>query len=196
MMMSPENYINQMKNYSIEQLIDKRKELIAEISNYEDNYVLKKQTNIQPIIESPSPDTKYKMNNEYLKALVDLIIAKLANNQNKINFNNNQSVDELIKKVSGPDPFWQNSIKKYFDNLDKTDEEKIIFLQNISLDKQVFNDFTKEINSVSNPNDLFNKYKEKIMNNNRFMTNKGEFKKINDDELKNKNVETYAEWED
>ncbi len=108
----------------------------------------------------------------------------------------NQSVDELIKKVSGPDPFWQNSIKKYFDNLDKTDEEKIIFLQNISLDKQVFNDFTKEINSVSNPNDIFDKYKEKIMNNNRFMTNKGEFKQINDDELKNKKVETYAEWED
>lgn len=108
----------------------------------------------------------------------------------------NQSVDELIKKVSGPDPFWQNSIKKYFDNLDKTDEEKIIFLQNISLDNQVFNDFTKEINSVSNPNDIFDKYKEKIMNNNRFMTNKGEFKQINDEELKNKKVETYAEWED
>ncbi len=75
----------------------------------------------------------------------------------------NQSVDELIKKVAGPDPFWQDTIKRYFDKLDKTDEEKAKFLQKVSIDRKIFNDFTKDINSGANPNDIFDKYTKLLM---------------------------------
>lgn len=128
--------------------------------------------------------------------------AEISNNKRSNESMNDEKlkklIEELIKKVSGPDPFWQSSIKKYFDNLNKTNEEKVMLLQKLSLEKQVFNDFTKDINSSANPNDIYDKY-YKILNsksNNKFMTNQGEFKQIKDEDLKNMKVETYAEWED
>ncbi len=98
-----------------------------------------------------------KENAEADELLGTLPFTKMVANETGLN------LDELIKKVSGPDPFWQTIIKKYFDNLSKTNEEKIIFLQKLSLDKKVFNDFSKEINSSSNPNDIYDKY-IKILN--------------------------------
>ncbi len=79
---------------------------------------------------------------------------------------NNELLEEfngLIKKVAGPDPFWQEAIKRYFDKLDKTDEEKAKFLQKVSIDRKIFNDFTKDINSGANPNDIFDKYTKLLM---------------------------------
>ena len=72
------------------------------------------------------------------------------------------NLEDLIKNIS-PDPFWQTNIKKYFDNLNKTNGEKVEFLQNIILDKQTLNNFTKDINSSVNPNDIYDKY-IKILN--------------------------------
>jgi len=121
-------------------------------------------------------------------------------NQNKIknsdvnNITNKQSLDELINKVSGPDPFWQTTIKKYFDNLNKTETEKINFLQNISLNKSVFNDFTKDINSSTNTDEIYDKYNKLLnsQNDNKFTANKGEFQPFEKEKFKN--IVTYNEY--
>lgn len=87
-----------------------------------------------------------------------------------------------------------NYYKKYFDNLNKTETEKINFLQNISLNKSVFNDFTKDINSSTNTDEIYDKYNKLLnsQNNNKFTADKGEFQSF--EKEKYKNVVTYNEY--
>ncbi len=87
--------------------------------------------------------------------------------QNDLNVSNQlvkQSLNDLIKKRSGNDPFLETSLKKYFDGLDKTDDEKIKFLRTVSYTNTLFDEFTKEIIQSDNPEDLYNKYIEKYNN--------------------------------
>ena len=78
--------------------------------------------------------------------------------------NNEQTLDDLIKKLSGNDPFWETSLKKYFDSLDKDIDEKVKFLRKVSYTNNLFNEFTKEMINSNNPEDLYNKYVEKYNN--------------------------------
>ena len=55
--------------------------MIDQIFEYENGYILKIEKVTQSIIVKPSPDVKYKINNEYLKVLIDLIIMKLTSKQ-------------------------------------------------------------------------------------------------------------------
>lgn len=72
---------------------------------------------------------------------------------------NEQSLDDMIKKLSEQDPFWETAIKKYFDSLiNKNDNEKINFLKKLVKNKDLFNEFTKEILNSDDSERLFNKY--------------------------------------
>ncbi len=70
-----------------------------------------------------------------------------------------EKLDDIINKVVSGDPFWETTIKKYFDGLTtKNDNDKINFLKKIVKNKNLFNEFTKEILNSDDSERLFNKY--------------------------------------
>lgn len=73
-------------------------------------------------------------------------------------------LETLIKENAGPDPFWKDCIKEFFNKVDKTLDEKIEFVKKISLDQNLFNEFTKEIVKKLDANQIFEKY-NKLINN-------------------------------
>ena len=75
MMISPQGYIEQHKDKSLEELIKERNELLDEMKEYEEANILNKKPPIfSGIIIEPSPSTVYYWNNHYLNAITDLII--------------------------------------------------------------------------------------------------------------------------
>lgn len=77
----------------------------------------------------------------------------------------NYSLDELIDYVADKttDPFWNMSLKNFFKKLDSNKDygmEKIRFLLALAnnLNKEVFNDFSKELTKEYNAEELFQKY--------------------------------------
>lgn len=74
------------------------------------------------------------------------------------------TLDELIEKNATSDPFWKECLTKYFENLNKEESEKINFLHKISLNKSLFNEFTKEIVKPINVEEIFYKYNKLTYN--------------------------------
>lgn len=75
-----------------------------------------------------------------------------------------EKLDDIIDKVVNGDPFWKTTIKKYFDGLTtKNDNDKINFLKKLVKDKDLFNEFTKELVKNENSKNLYEKY-VKILN--------------------------------
>lgn len=74
------------------------------------------------------------------------------------------TLQNLIKDNAGGDPFWEDCLIKYFDNVNKTEIEKVKFLYNLSLNKGLFNEFTKEIVKPLNVDEIFEKY-NRLLNN-------------------------------
>lgn len=148
---SPMNFksINQKK--SLEELYVIKQDIENKIKRYE----LKKD---QPTFFSgvDTYETLLNVENEYLKIINELIDEKKYEIDNM--FKN------LIKSASKNDPFVESSLKKFFDGLDKTTDEKINFLKKISKEDVLFNKFTKEIRSLNSSEELFNKYINKCKN--------------------------------
>ena len=71
MMISPQTYAEQFKNYTLEQCVAERDELITQLKEFELNL------NFDSLI-FPTPLTQYNVRVEYLKALCDLIADKVA----------------------------------------------------------------------------------------------------------------------
>ena len=85
MMISPQHFGEQYKNCSVEELIKVKDKLIEENSEYERKYILKTEpvdTSINPPI---SPDTRYKMNYDYLKVILDMITSKVNLDASEVN---------------------------------------------------------------------------------------------------------------
>lgn len=68
-------------------------------------------------------------------------------------------LQQLIEENSGPDPYWKDILINYFNNVHKSEKEKEDFLYKISTDKNIFNEFTKEISNIANADLIFEKYK-------------------------------------
>ena len=88
-------------------------------------------------------------------------------------------LQQLIEENSGPDPFWRDCLNNYFKNVNKTEKEKVEFLSNLINNKNLFNEFTKEIVNPINVDEIFEKYKTLSINN----TNNYKFFKQNDTDL-------------
>lgn len=88
------------------------------------------------------------------------------------------TLELLIKENAGSDPFWEECLTDFFNNVNKTEDEKIEFLKKLSLEQHLFNEFTKEIVRISNADKLFEKY-NKLLNKNEKVV-----EKITDQELK------------
>lgn len=79
MMISPEGYIEPMKQYSYEQLIKERDQLIREIHKFEknrDKEKKRKKLRSEVVIIDPSPEVVYQCNNQYLIKITELIQEK------------------------------------------------------------------------------------------------------------------------
>lgn len=70
-----------------------------------------------------------------------------------------ETLDDIINKITNVDSFWKITIKKYFDSLtNKNDNDKIKFINKLVLNKDLFNEFTKEILNPINSEEIFDKY--------------------------------------
>ena len=94
------------------------------------------------------------------QAQVDKIMAKLK----ELMGDDDEDLEGLISKEFGRDSSWVSSIKDFFNKVNKTEEEKIDFLYDILKNKELLNEFTKEIVNVTNADELFKKYENKITN--------------------------------
>lgn len=71
MMISPESYIDELKNKTYKELIKEKNKLLKEISDFENNKIADEEYNIDP-----SPDVIYQCNLLYLSKLCELIADK------------------------------------------------------------------------------------------------------------------------
>ena len=71
MMISPEAYIDGLKNKTYKELIKEKNKLLKEISDFENNKIADEEYNI-----NPSPDVIYQCNLLYLSKLCELIADK------------------------------------------------------------------------------------------------------------------------
>ena len=71
MMISPEAYIDELKNETYKELIKEKNKLLKEISDFENNKIADEEYNI-----NPSPDVIYQCNLLYLSKLCELIADK------------------------------------------------------------------------------------------------------------------------
>ncbi len=71
MMISPEAYIDELKNKTYKELIKEKNKLLKEISDFENNKIADEEYNI-----NPSPDVIYQCNLLYLSKLCELIADK------------------------------------------------------------------------------------------------------------------------
>jgi hypothetical protein len=144
----------------------------AEVKDKNDDYIkngcicLEEKNYIDNIIKAIK---NYIFNNDDLKEKDDCIhLAKSINDKPK------QSLEDLIRNIS-PDPFWQITIKKYFDALNINTAEKEDFLVNVSANKSLFNEFTKEIKNFTDSNSIYEKYYELVNSKNDNVNNNEDF---------------------
>ena len=71
MMISPESYIDELKNKTYKELLKEKDKLLKEISDFENNKIVDEEYNI-----NPSPDVIYQCNLLYLSKLCELIADK------------------------------------------------------------------------------------------------------------------------
>ena len=55
-------------------------------------------------------------------------------------------------------------LKKFFDSLNKNEEEKIQFLEKLGKQKELFNEFTKKLIHNYDAEELYNLYNGKMVN--------------------------------
>lgn len=79
------------------------------------------------------------------------------------NSNSNLEIlNNMIIKLTESDVFWSETLKRFFDSLEEISEtEKISFILKLQNNKELFNDFTKEIVKNNNSFEIFNKYYNK-----------------------------------
>lgn len=150
---------------------DKKNAEIQEIQkreNYNPDNIFKnkKVTEFYDISEENNGLTVFKEEKWY-KTLFKSIKNFFKKNKNRIIVNNKNSsiktnnLQQLIDDNYGEDPFWRNSINNYFKQVNKSEMEKVDFLSNLVKDKYLINEFTKEIITSANADDIFEKYRNK-----------------------------------
>lgn len=74
MMVSPEYFKEQNKDKTLKELVMVRNQLLDSIKDYENRKILNKSNELtQDDLVKPSPETRYNLNNQYLKEITDLI---------------------------------------------------------------------------------------------------------------------------
>lgn len=78
MMISPELFKEHNKDKTLKELVIARNQLLDSIKDYENRKILNNSNELTPDdLVKPSPETRYNLNNQYLKEITDLINEKL-----------------------------------------------------------------------------------------------------------------------
>lgn len=73
------------------------------------------------------------------------------------------TLKQMIIENVGADPFLHECINNFFDNFNKTLDEKIDFLSSLVNNKTLFNKFTKEIVKPVDVEEVFEKYNKLLI---------------------------------
>ena len=77
MMISPELFKEHNKDKTLKELVIVRNQLLDSIKAYENRKILNKSDELTPDdLVKPSPETRYNLNNQYLKEITELIEIK------------------------------------------------------------------------------------------------------------------------
>lgn len=176
MAIGPGIYREKYKDYSIDEL----KTTLKELKKYLHSKELKKARREE--IEKGIDDNNCVTNVETeIKVVKDLINCKGGKNfirKTKLDENGMEYEEEeyfemsnieeeakkftlinLIKKNAGLDPFWADCFINFFNQVNKTENEKLEFFKKLILDKNLFNNLSKDILKTSNSDELFENYK-------------------------------------
>ena len=145
--MSPEEIVKKYNSIIAESKIPTTKEELIERTIY---YVL-----------HPSEKTNSNSSITALKELYFEKTGKELENPNKNAYSERFYLEDVIKYVSKIDPFWTVAITDFFKKVDKSDDEKMFFLIHLYVDKESFNEFTKEILKTDDALATYKKYEEK-----------------------------------
>lgn len=129
-------------------IYDKTQKFMQNILNKKENFIIKVLNNLNNLFQS----NKIKQITSNSKFKNELITNTKAND-----------LKQLINDNYGVDPFWKDALNNYFEKVNKTETEKVDFLSNLIKNDTLFNEFTKEIISSSNADDIFEKYQNKTM---------------------------------
>ena len=145
------------ENLSVEELEAKYEEL-------KKNYCFNsKEEQIDHIIKNYLNASK-DVNNNSTKIALEELLKEKTGKEYKIEPNIFEiSLSDIINFITNPsiDPFWTTTLSNYFQKLNEiSEEEKIKFLIELVQDKNLFNEFTKEIVQTQNVRETYDKYKK------------------------------------
>ena len=129
-------------------IYDKAQKFLQNILNKKENFIIKVLNNLKNLFQS----NKVKQ------------ITSNSKCENELNTNAKANeLQQLINDNYGVDPFWKDALNNYFEKVNKSETEKVILLSNLIKNDTLFNEFTKEIISSSNVDDIFEKYQNRTM---------------------------------
>ena len=101
--------------------------------------------------------------NSYLAATSSVNFDELVNEFKNGRRNGNlDPIQDFINKAYTPDSYWGDKIKEFFESLTiPTEEEKIELIKMFNENKELYNEFTKELTGLYNADELFSKYMNK-----------------------------------
>ncbi len=145
------------ENLSVEELEAKYEEL-------KKNYCFNsKEEQIDHIIKNYLNASK-DVNNNSTKIALEELLKEKTGKEYKIEPNIFEiSLSDIINFITNPsiDPFWTTTLSNYFQKLNEiSEEEKMKFLIELVQDKNLFNEFTKEIVQTQNVRETYDKYKK------------------------------------
>ena len=129
-------------------IYDKAQKFLQNILNKKENFIIKVLNNLKNLFQS----NKVKQITSNSKCENELNTTAKAN-----------ELQQLINDNYGVDPFWKDALNNYFEKVNKSETEKVILLSNLIKNDTLFNEFTKEIISSSNVDDIFEKYQNRTM---------------------------------
>lgn len=129
-------------------IYDKAQKFMQNILNKKENFIIKVLNNLKNLFQNN--EVKQIASNSEIE---DELISNATTN----------NLQQLINDNYGVDPFWKDALNNYFEKVNKTETEKVNLLSSLIKNDTLFNEFTKEIISPSNADDIFEKYQNKTM---------------------------------
>lgn len=132
-------------------IYDKTQKFMQNILNKKENFIIKVLNNLKNLFQNNKIKQITSKSNQSQNTggiLEDEFIPNTKAND----------LQQLINDNYGDDPFWRDSINSFFEKVNRSEIEKVNFLSNLVKHSTLFNEFTKEITSSSNADDIFEKY--------------------------------------
>lgn len=137
-------------------IYDKTQKFMQNILNKKENFIIKILNNLKNLFQNNK--IKQITSNSNQSSNTGEILEDEFIPNTKAN-----DLQQLINDNYGDDPFWRDAINSFFEKVNRSEIEKVNFLSNLVKNSTLFNEFTKEITSLSNADDIFEKYQNITM---------------------------------